>query len=298
MTATGSLLQGLADAVVDAARTAAGGVLQLRARGTRPATAAHVDTDLAVVALHALDRDEGLVVVRGDTTLDATVAGRDETLDLALLRVPGLGASPFSPATGEVAPAQLAVAVARSWPGDVMARLASVTGVTSPPRRWRAEPGPELLRTDLAPGRGVSGGVLVGPDGRLIAWLTTGLSRGGVLGVPAPLLADRVARLATHGRIRRGYIGLAIQPVALPPPQQAHAHHGLLVIGVDATGPAATAGVLIGDVVLAAADQPTVEPGVLQGLLTEACIGGTLALRVLRGTDIRDVEVTVGERGR
>ena len=277
MTATGSLLQGLADAVVDAARTAAGGVLQLRARGTRPATAAHVDTDLAVVALHALDRDEGLVVVRGDTTLDATVAGRDETLDLALLRVPGLGASPFSPATGEVAPAQLAVAVARSWPGDVMARLASVTGVTSPPR---------------------PGGVLVGPDGRLIAWLTTGLSRGGVLGVPAPLLADRVARLATHGRIRRGYIGLAIQPVALPPPQQAHAHHGLLVIGVDATGPAATAGVLIGDVVLAAADQPTVEPGVLQGLLTEACIGGTLALRVLRGTDIRVVEITVGERGR
>ena len=298
MTATGSLLQGLADAVVDAARTAAGGVLQLRARGTRPATAAHVDADLAVVALHALDRDEGLVVVRGDTTLDATVAGRDETLDLALLRVPGLGASPFAPVTGEVAPAQLAVAVARSWPGDVMARLASVTGVTSPPR-----PGARSVRKSSGPGsarqrRGVSGGVLVGPDGRLIAWLTTGLSRGGVLGVPAPLLADRVARLATHGRIRRGYIGLAIQPVALPPPQQAHAHHGLLVIGVDATGPAATAGVLIGDVVLAAADQPTVEPGVLQGLLTEARIGGTLALRVLRGTDIRVVEITVGERGR
>lgn len=298
MTEIVSPLQGLANAVVDAARTAAGGVLQLRARGTRPATAAHLDTDLAVVALHALDRDEGLVVVRGDAALDATVAGRDESLDLALVRVPGLGASPFSTTSDDVAPAQLGVAVARSWSGDVMARLASVTGVTNPPRRWRAEPVPSLLRTDLAPGRGVSGGVLVGPDGRVLAWLTTGLSRGGVLGVPATVLVDRITRLATHGRIRRGYVGLAIQPVGLPPAQQAHARHGLLVSGIDATGPAATAGLLIGDVVLAAADQPTVDPGALQGLLTEARIGGTLALRVLRGAEVRDVEVTVGERER
>jgi S1-C subfamily serine protease len=298
MTGAVSPLQGLADAVLATARTASVGVLQLRARGARPATVAHVDTDLVVVALHALDRDEGLVVVRDGATLDASVAGRDDALDVALLRVQGLGASPFAAAPGDVAPAQLGVAVARSWPGELMARLATVTGVTCPPRRWRAEPVPSLLRTDLAPGRGVSGGVLVAPDGRLLGWLTTGLSRGGVVAVPAALLADRVARLAAHGRIRRGYVGMAVQSVALPPPQQTHASHGLLVSGLDATGPAATAGILVGDVVLAAADQSLVDPGALQGLLTEARIGATLALRVLRGAEVRDVAVTVGERER
>ena len=137
-----SPLKALADAIRATADAAASGVLQVRARGARPATAAHVGPDLVVAPLHALDRDEGLVVTRGDTALDATLAGRDETLDLALLRVAGLGASPLSLATELANPGQLVVAVARSWPGDLMARLASVTGHTCPQRRWRAEPLP------------------------------------------------------------------------------------------------------------------------------------------------------------
>ena len=148
-----------------------------------------------------------------------------------------------------------------------MARLASITGQTCPLRRWRAEPLPALLRTDLQAGRGVSGGVLVDPDGRIQAWVTTGLSRGGVVGIPAGLLSDRVGRLAAHGRIRRGYVGMAVQPVLLPPSQQAHGRHGLLVSGVDADGPAAGAGVYVGDVLIAADGEALVEPGVLQGLL-------------------------------
>ena len=256
-----SPLKVLADAIRATADAAATGVLQVRARGARPATAAHVGPDLVVAPLHALDRDEGLVVVRGEQALDATVAGRDETLDLALLRVPGLGASPLTLATDAADAAQLVVAVARSWQGDLMARLASITGQTCPLRRWRAEPLPALLRTDLQAGRGVSGGVLVDPDGRIQAWVTTGLSRGGVVGIPASLLSDRVGRLATHGRIRRGYVGMAVQPVLLPPSQQAHGRHGLLVSGVDAEGPAAGAGVYVGDVLIAANGEPWSNPG-------------------------------------
>lgn len=294
-----SPLKALADAIRDTARAAADGVVQVRARGARPATATHVDTDLVVAPLHAIDRDEGLVVVRGEAALDATVAGRDESLDLALLRVPGLGPSNLVLAEDEDAGvAQLVVAVARTWQGDLMGRLASVTGTTCPQRRWRTEPLPTLLRTDLAAGRGVSGGVLVDADGQVRAWLTTGLSRGSVLGLPAPLLAARVARLAEHGRIRRGYIGLAIQPVTLPPTQQAHGTHGLLVSGVDGSGPGSAAGVYVGDVLLTADAASLTDPGVLQAALPEARIGTSLALRVLRGTSVHDITVTIGERGR
>lgn len=293
-----SPLKVLADAIRTTADAAAAGVLQVRARGARPATVAHVGEDLVVAPLHALDRDEGLVVVRADHVLDASVAGRDDTLDLALLRVPGLGASPLVQATETAAAAQLVVAVARSWQGDLMARLASITGQTCPLRRWRAEPLPALVRTDVQAGRGVSGGVLVDPEGRVQAWVTTGLSRAGVVGIPASLLWDRVGRLATHGRIRRGYVGTAVQPVLLPPAQQAHGRHGLLVSGVDADGPAAGAGIYVGDVLIAADGEGLVEPGALQGRLIESRIGTQLTLRVLRATTIHDIAVTVGERAR
>lgn len=294
-----SPLKALAEAIRDTAHAAAGGVVQVRARGARPATATHVDTDLVITPLHAIDRDEGFVVVRDETALDAAIAGRDESLDLALLRVPGLGASPLALAEdADATVAQLVVAVARTWQGDLMGRLASVTGTTCPQRRWRTDPLPALLRTDLAAGRGVSGGILVDHDGRVRAWLTTGLSRGSVLGLPAPLVAARVARLARHGRIRRGYIGLAVQPVLLPPSQQTHGSRGLLVSGADASGPGCAAGVLVGDVLLHADGATLADPGLLQSTLGEARIDTPLVLRVLRGTEVHDITVNIGERDR
>jgi S1-C subfamily serine protease len=298
MTGDVSPLQALARAIRETAGAAIGGVLQVRARGSRPATAAHVGPDLVVVALHALDRDEGLVLVRGDAMLDASLVGRDEALDIALLRVASLGPAPLTLADALPEPAQLVVAVTRTWQGDVSARLASVLGHACPARRWRAEPVPSLLRTDVPPSRGVSGGVIVDPAGRVQGWLTTGIGRGSVLAVPAAVLTDRVARLAAHGRIRRGYIGLAIQPVALPVAQQAHGRAGLLVSGLDGNGPAAAAGLFVGDVLMAADGQTLGDPGVLQALLVEGRIGTALPLQVLRGTTLHDIAITIGERSR
>lgn len=298
MTRAALPLEVLSDAIRATADAAASGVLQVRARRSRPATATHVGDDLLVAPQHALDRDDGIVVVRGDTALDTVMLGRDDLLDIALLRAPGLGPSPLALAGATAGAGQLVVAVARSWQGDLLARLASITGTTCPMQRWRAEPVPALYRTDLSPGRGVSGGVIVDPRGEVQAWLTTGLSRGSVLGIPAPVVAERVARLAAHGRIRRGYVGLAVQPVALPPPQHVHGAQGLLVSGIDARGPGATAGVLVGDVLMAADGHDLPDPGALHVHLTEPRIGLPLALRVLRGTELRDVSIIIGERAR
>lgn len=298
MAAAVSPLKALADAIRETARVAAGGVVQVRARGMRPATAAHVGPDLVVAPLHAVDREDGLVVRRGEEAFDAALVGRDESLDLALLRAAGLGASPFTPCAGTCGAAQLVVAVTRGWHGDLAAKLTSVTGETHPVRRWRTEPLPALLRTDLMPVRGISGGVLVDPDGHVVGWLTTGLSRGGVVAVPVGLLLERVDRLATHGRIRKGYVGMAVQPVLLAPLQQASGRHGLLVSAVDSKGPAADAGVCVGDILVAADDQPLDGPGGLLALLSEARIDTILPVRVVRGTTILDLPITIGERER
>ena len=285
-------------AIRETADAAAPGVLQVRARGARPATAAHLATDVVVAPLHALDRDEGLAVTRGDDAWDAVVVGRDDSLDLALVRATGIGAPSLPIAETDAGAAELVVAVARSWHGDLVARLASITGSTCPQRRWRAEPVPTLLRTDLAPGRGISGGALVGGDGRVQGWLTTGLARGAVLAVPPSVLSDRITRLLQHGRIRRGYVGMAVQPVLLPPSQQAHGTQAVLISGLDGAGPGATAGLFVGDVVLAVDGVALADPGGLQGVLTESRIGTALSLRVLRGTTVHEIAVTIGERAR
>ena len=301
MSQSHSPLKALAEAIQTTARHAARGVVQVRARGARPATAALVADDLVAAPLHGIERDQGLVVVAGDATWDAQVVGRDEALDLILLRAPGLGAAPWTPAPGRADATdagQIGVAVARGWQGNLVARLATVTGETCPVRRWRAEPLPGLLRTDVPPARGVSGGVLVDPDGALLGWLTCGLGRGQALALPAPLLADRVARLVAHGRIRRGYVGLAVQAVTLPPAQNSTAAQGLLVSGLDHDGPGTAAGLLVGDILVQADDVALLDPSTLQGLLPEERIGGVLSLRVLRATTVHELSVTVGERQR
>nr|MBA2356453.1 serine protease [Acidobacteriota bacterium] len=140
--------------------------------------------------------------------------------------------------------------------------------------------------------------VLVDPEGQVQAWLTTGLSRGTVLGIPAAVVADRVARLTAHGRIRRGYVGVAVQPVTLPAAQQAHGPHGLLVSGIDAQGPGAGAGLLVGDVLMAADGHDLPDPAALHARLTESRIGSPVELRVLRGVALHEISVLVGERAR
>ena len=144
-------------------------VLPVRARGARPGTAAHVGPDLVVAPLHALERDQGLVVVRDAQALDAEGSpGATRALDLALLRVPGLGASPLTMAAD--------VAEGRPTGGRRRSQLAGrpdgPTGGASPARPARCDAGaqnrwsPFCGRTSR-PAAGISGGVLVDPDGRV-----------------------------------------------------------------------------------------------------------------------------------
>ena len=209
MTGAVSPLKILADAIRETANAASPGVVQVRARGARPATAAHVGPDLVVAPLHALDRDEGLVVTRGDAAFDATRrrTRRGAGPRAAARAGPG-GLSPRAGdrhgrrrAAGRRRGPQLAgrphgAAGEHHRPDLPAAALADRAAAVAAAHRSRA-------------GRGVSGGVLVDPEGQVQAWLTSGLSRGSVVGIPGALLAD--ARRAACGaradpaRVRRAW---------------------------------------------------------------------------------------------
>ena len=146
---------------------------------------------------------------------------------------------------------------------------------------------------------GFSGGAFVDTTGALLG-VTTALSiRGLGVVIPASIAWRTAGAVLEHGRLKRGYLGLAGQPVALPGHQQQAGTHGdraLLVVGVTDGSPAAAAGMLVGDLLCTIDDHPIASPEDLLDQLTGNIIGKAAVLRVIRGGSVRDLTVTVGER--
>jgi S1-C subfamily serine protease len=228
-------------------------------------------------------------------TLEATVSGRDDTRDLALLAVPGLDGSPLPPASEPVAVGDLVVGTWRNWHGEPAASLGVVGAIGGPVRIGRRATIERIIRADIGSTRGISGSPLVNAAGQIVGILNAGVARGVPLALPIDEVERSVQALAVHGRIRRGFLGLALQPVALPSRQHASGD-ALLVVGVEAGGPADQAGLLVGDIVVAAAGEPTPELDTLHRWLGGDRIGSSLELDVLRGTIVERIAVVIGER--
>jgi S1-C subfamily serine protease len=129
---------------------------------------------------------------------------------------------------------------------------------------------------------------------------TSGLSRGAALAIPAATV-DRVAdQLLRDGRVARGYLGLGTQPVRLPPALVARADTpndvGLMIVSVEAGGPADRAGVMIGDILVRLGDLAVTEPSELLSLLGPDRIGTPITARLVRGGEPLTLDITIGER--
>ena len=116
--------------------------------------------------------------------------------------------------------------------------------------------------------------------------------------VTLPPLRFAADTLVEHGGLKRGYLGLAGQPASLPESQRGEGGRAeaLLIVGVTPGGPAAAAGLLVGDLLLDFDGQVLSSPEDLLDLLTGTRVGRQVPLRVQRGGKITDVTVTVGER--
>src|SRR5206468_4066964 len=123
-----------------------------------------------------------------------------------------------------------------------------------------------------------------------MALATAAASRGLGVIIPAGIAWKTAATVLEHGRLKRGYLGIAGQPVSLPEsqigggrPGKSDEHQALLVVGVTSGSPAASAGVLIGDIILDFDGQPVESPEDLLDLLAGDRVGRPVTLRVLRG---------------
>src|SRR5262249_11722213 len=148
--------------------------------------------------------------------------------------------------------------------------------------------------------RGFSGGALVDADGAVLGMITSGLGFGGpAVALPWALVSQVAETIKTHGKVARGYLGVGSQPITLS--QQAKdlaggQERGLLVIPAADGGPAATAGVLQGDILVKLDASSISNADDLQGLLGPDRVGSSVTLAVVRGGELRELSVTVGSR--
>jgi S1-C subfamily serine protease len=295
---TNDLLTNLSNQFADAVAAAAPTVVQVQGR-RRPASGLVYDKDVVLTMVRALGREDGLHVRRHDgATLDAELAGWDPTTSLAVLRVAGLDTPAIVPTTTPARVGHLALAVARSWSNAVTASagLVSVIGGPLPTGRRRAID--EVIRTTAPMHDGFAGGAFLDTSGALIGVATAAEIRGLGVVIPAAIAWKTAATVLEHGSLKRGYLGIAGQPVTLPENQRGPEgqERALLVVGLTTGGPAATAGLLVGDVLLEFDGQTVTSPEDLLDLLAGDRVGRQVQLRVRRGAAVTQLPVTVGER--
>ena len=294
-------LQQLSAVLVAVVERGAPSVARVEGRRHRPSSGVVWSEDgLIVASHHAVDVDEDVPVGLADgATVAASVVGRDPGTDLVVLRarVSGL-VPPRWTSAAEARTGQLVVGLTR--PGRAhRARLGILSAVAG---EWRTPAGARLeryLESDIPPHPGFSGGLLCDASGGALGISTAGLLRGTALALSADTLRRVVDLLQAGGRVRRGYLGIGTQAVALTPDLRERLGQpaALVVLSVQPASPAAQAGLLLGDVLLRAGEERLTHPGTLLPLLDEDDVGRPLPFQLLRAGEVRDVSVVVGERG-
>jgi S1-C subfamily serine protease len=277
-------------------------VVAVHARGHYPSSGVHWRPGIIVTADHTVRRDEDIQVTLPDgKRADAVLAGRDPGTDIAALKVDGLG-SPAPQADGgdQVKAGELALVLGRSPDSGPNASLGVISAVSGPWRTWRGGRLDNYIRLDATMFPNSSGGAVVDVRGRLLGVATSALSRVAGLAIPASSVNRVLDALVTKGHVPRGYLGIGAQPVGIPDALRASlaltAKSGIMVVKVEAGGPADQAGVFLGDILVSLGDTALEEFEDLQSVSDSGLIGKQVKARVIRAGAIHELSITVGER--
>ncbi|MGH9176148.1 MAG: S1C family serine protease, partial [Vicinamibacterales bacterium] len=265
----------------------------------RPVSGIVVAENLIVAPARALADDTASVRLADGATVEGAVLGHALAAGIAVVRVPGLAAPPLSPA-GDPRVGHLAIAVGRTWSGGVMATVTNVAVVGGPLQTGRASQLERVIRITQAPHGALTGGALIDGEGRALGAITGSAIRGTTVVVPASLAWPLAQQVVQQGGTRQGFIGISSSTVALPERQRSGRaqEYGLLVNTIVDQSPADAAGFLVGDIIVAFDGQAVQEPEALVTLLRGDRVGKAVPLTILRGAELRDVAVTIGDRPR
>lgn len=312
------LLDAYSEAVVRAAENVSPSVVFIEVgrgqRGSRAPRQAHASGSgfvftpdgFILTNSHVVHGAERLAVTLSDgRRFDATIVGDDPGGDLAVVRI-SAGRLPVA-ALGDsdkLRVGQLAIAIGNpfGFQYSVTAGVISALG-----RSLRSESGrliDNVLQTDAALNPGNSGGPLVNSRGEVVGVNTAVIlpAQGLCFAVAINTAAFIAGQLIMHGRIRRAFLGVGGQNVAVPR-FLVRAHKlreggGVLVIGLERRSPAERAGIVEGDVIIGIDDAPVRSVDDLHKLLGESRIGAACRITLLRRAQKIDLTVVPEEVAR
>jgi serine protease Do len=244
------------------------------------------------------DADEIIANFADGRQLTATVLGVDEKTDLALLKVDAaepLASARFGNSDAlRVGDWVIAIGNPFGFGGSVTVGIVSALD-----RDINTGPYDRYIQTDAAINRGNSGGPLFNVSGEVVGINTAIMSpTGGSIGigfaVPAAIAVPVIDQLGEHGTVRRGWIGVRIQDVTEDLAPGAVRARGAMIAGLFDGGPAANAGILAGDIVVAFNGREVTSMRDLPRIVADTIPGSTVEIGVLRGGERTTMSIEVG----
>jgi S1-C subfamily serine protease len=297
MTDQADLLVQFSNALATRAEAAKNAVVAIRLAHGRHITGMAWRSEIVVASEQSLPRkDDFEIVAAGGAVLTAKIAGRDPGTNIAILRLAQSIASP-SIAAGEARTGAVALAIGADGTGGASARLGFVNLAGA---EWHSSHGGLIDRRivlDVSLARREEGGPVFDAAGACLGMSTFG-PRGQVIAIPTATIERIVPLLLKDGRIARGWLGVALQAVAVPDAlrESAEQSSGLMVMSVVEGGPAAQAGILAGDIILSVDGTSTHRLRNIARQFGSDSIGRKADLRLIRSGAVITVQTTIAER--
>jgi S1-C subfamily serine protease len=297
---TTDVLNTFSNQLADAVEKVSTAIVLVNGRERQAASGIVVAKDTVLTATHVLEREDPDVETHDGKTFQSKLVAHDPATDLAILKVEGLGIDPAARSDGPVKLGQFVLAVGRPASGQPQASGGIVSAIGGPVRTRDGALLEQYITTDARPYPGFSGGALVNTSGDVIGIMTSGVLGNTSIAIPASVAWRTAEALAKNGTIKRGYLGIGSQPVELGESQRAGREQdsALLVVHVEEEGPAAKAGVLLGDILVGLDSKVVTDSDSLLALLAGERVGKSVTLDVIRGGNLTTLNVTVGERTR
>lgn len=293
------LLQSFSNAVSELAEKVSPSVVSINA-GRRNGTGIVWSSDgLIVTAAHVVGRSPSATVGLSDgRELEANVVGSDPYNDVALLRVQAENLSPIGRGTTGVRVGQFVLALANPFGKKPSATSGIITSMNRPMRGFWGVMVEDAIVSDAKLNPGYSGGPLADAAGQLLG-MNVAFFAGRGVAVSAESLNVAVARISKDGKVKKGFLGVVVEPIEIPDDlakaREVGQESGLLVRSVELGSPAKAAGLAMGDVILSLGNATASDEYELHKALTGDVVGKQLNLRVLRAEKVAELTVTPRE---
>jgi S1-C subfamily serine protease len=297
MTDQPDLLAQFSNALAGRAAAANNAVVAIRLAHGRHITGMVWRADIVVASEQSLpQQDDFEIVTAGGSVVAAKLAGRDPSTNIAVLRPAAPIASP-SIVPGEARTGAIVLVIGADGSGGASARLGLVN-LTGP--EWHSSHGGLIDRRivlDVSLARREEGGPILDAAGSHVGMSTFG-PRGQVIAIPTATIERIVPQLVKDGRVARGWLGVALQAVAVPDAlrETAEQSSGLMVMSVVEGGPAAQAGIVAGDIILSVDGTSARRMRKIARHFGADSIGRKADLRLIRSGAVITVQTTIAER--